>query len=448
MTDPGVVGAVSLDLDATEHLPSGGFGWPTLTLLGASFTAAGCYAPWSLGIDAAGWPGMLIAFALVGLFYFCLMQCLAEMSSAIPSSGAGQAFAREAFGPAAGFIAGATAIVQWVSGVAALAVLLSIYVGQLTGLGTWATVIFAYCGLVGVLLTGAEEAVGATVVISLVALAGIAFFISATGMHVHGGSFAALRSTPVHLHGIWLALPFSVTFFLGLEGVPFASEEADNPERNVPIGLLSALSIVAAFGALVLLFGPAGAGLDILKGSGDPILAGLSASIIGVPSWTIMAINLAAIAGLTVSLFSGIYACSRQVFAMARDRELPHWFSHLNRKGAPAPALIVPSIIGAVLAMSGAIDRLIVIMVFSSCLSYLLMFASFLGLRLRRRDLAGPYRVRFSGPVAGVGITLGIVIFAACIATDLVWSTLGGLMLLTLLAYRVVASRFTRKNTV
>lgn len=428
----------------TEHLRTGTFGWPSLALLGTSFTAAGCYAPWSFGIDSAGWLGMLVAFGLVGLFYFCLLQCLAEMSAAIPSSGAGQAFAAEAFGPVAGFVAGAAALVQWICGASALAVLLAVYAHALTGIGTEFIIVVTYVVLVSILLSGAGEAMLLTLFVSLLAVAGVVVFALYSGGAITAGSFARLQFSGLGPSGIWLALPFAVTFFLGLEGVPFAAEEAKNPGRDVPIGLLLSLLLVAVTGSLVLILGPAGVGLESLSGSEQPILSGLSSPRMGALPIVGQVVSIAAVLGLASCLFSSIYAYSRQIFAMARDGELPAFLGHLNRRGAPVAALIVPSLIGVVVALTGALSQVIVVMVFSACLSYATMFASFIGLRRYKPALLRPYKVRLGWLVLTVGLGLGSVIFAACVASDPRWSAIGGGMFAAVLLYRIAAHRKVR----
>jgi len=427
--------------DAPAQLAKGAFGWRTLTLFGASFTAAGYFAPWSLGLDQAGWAGMLVAFAIVGLFYFCLLQCLAEMSAAIPSSGGGQAFANEAFGSIAGFAAGAAGVVQWICSAAALAVLLGTYVQSLIGVSATSVAVAAYALFVGILLAGAGEAIVLTLISSLLALAGAILFVWFTARAAAPAAFGALDVHSIRTGGVWLALPFGVTFFLGLEGVPLAAEEAVDPARDVPRGLHYALAIVAMLGCAVLLFGPAGAGLAALRGSSEPILAGLAAPGVGAPHAAVAAINIAAVAGLGTSLFGSLYACSRLVFAMARMRELPVTLSYLNRRQAPVAGLIVPAAISALLAVSGALDQLIVVMVFCACVSYVTMFAAFIGLRRRRPEMARPYRVRGGATVAICGIALGVAIFSSCILADPRWSAVGAGMMAILLGYRLMWPR-------
>ncbi len=435
------------ELGDSDRPSSATFGWKTLTLLGASFTAAGCYGPWGLSLAIAGWPGALASLALVAIFYFCLLQCLAEMSAAIPSAGAGQAFAHEAFGPTAGFIAGAAALVQWITGAAALAVLLGIYADQMFGGGPATTIVIAFAVLTVILLIEVGEGFALTLGISLLALVGVSIFIVTSAMNLQPDSFAALRAPVASGAQIWMTLPFAVTFFIGLEGVPFAAEQTRDPGRNLPRGLLASFLIVATFSAATLLLGPAGAGLGFLTGSDSPILLGLSSPTMRAGDWLIFAVNAAAVLALAVSLFGAIYACSRQAYAMGREGELPHFLSKMNRRGAPHWALIVPSLIGVVIALMAPIEKVIVIFVFSSCISYIMMLSSFIGLRVRRSDLARPYRVPMGMVVCGVGIAVALLIVTSCVASDPFWSLMGGATFVTLLAYRLVTSLQSRRGS-
>ena len=47
---------------------------------------------------------------------------------------------------------------------------------------------------------------------------------------------------PFGLLGIWAAVPFAIWFFLAVEGVPLAAEEAREPERDVPRGIVASMA--------------------------------------------------------------------------------------------------------------------------------------------------------------------------------------------------------------
>lgn len=435
------------ELMGASHTKQGSLGWGSLATLGIAFAAAGCFAPWSFGIDEAGWSGMLAAFAIVAAFYLCLLLCLAELASTIPSAGAGQAFASRAFGPAIGFIAGAASLIQYVCGTSALGFLVASYLQALTGIDVRLSIVFLYVVVVFVHTRGVRDATTLTIVLSLLAIVGVMLFAVVTGHSINWSTgFDALRYSGIVPKQVWAALPFAVTFLLGLEGVPFAAEEARDPTRDVPRGLFIALAVTVTLGVLVLVTAPAGAGLPALKGSGAPLMAALASPGVNASRITIIAVNAAGLCGIGVSFFSSIFGYSRQVAAMANDGELPRFLGRLNRKDVPVYALLVPSAIGLVVALSGKLDQLIVLMVFAGAISYLTIFASFVGLRIRAPALERPYRVKGGIAVAFTGLLLGALIFSACILADLTWSLIGAVMLLILLAYRLFASRQNRLN--
>jgi len=191
--------------------------------------------------------------------------------------------------------------------------------------------------------------------------------------------------------GIWAAIPYAIWFFLAVEGVPLAAEETKNPQRDMPRGLIGAMLILAAFAALILLVGPGGAGSSTLVESGNPLVEALT-SAYGASTWMSGFVNLVGLAGLIASFFSIIFAYSRQIFALSRAGYLPRNLSLTNSKKVPVLALVIPGIIGFALSLTGQGDLLILVAVFGATISYVLMMASHITLRLRRPDLHRPYR--------------------------------------------------------
>ena len=79
-----------------RQLKRGAAGWVLLAGLGISYVISGDFAGWNFGLAQAGWGGFVIATVAMASMYFCLVLCLAEMSSAIPTAGGGYSFARQA----------------------------------------------------------------------------------------------------------------------------------------------------------------------------------------------------------------------------------------------------------------------------------------------------------------------------------------------------------------
>lgn len=130
---------------------------------------------------------------------------------------------------------------------------------------------------------------------------------------------------PLGLLGIWAAFPFGMWFFLGVEGVPLAAEEAKDPVRSMPRALSISMGILVLLALLTFLASTGARGADAIKDAGNPLVVALD----GNPglSWLKTFVNYAGLAGLVASFFSLIYAGSRQLFALSRAGYLPRFLS-------------------------------------------------------------------------------------------------------------------------
>lgn len=135
-------------------------------------------------------------------------------------------------------------------------------------------------------------------------------------------------------------MPYAIWFFLAVEGVPLAAEEAKEPAKSLPRGLIGSMLILAFFALSILLLGPGAAGADTLKNSGAPLVDALVA-VYGANTWMASFVNFVGLAGLIASFFSIIYAYSRQIFALSRAGYLPKKLSLTNSNHAPYLAIIL-----------------------------------------------------------------------------------------------------------
>jgi ethanolamine permease len=186
--------------------------------------------------------------------------------------------------------------------------------------------------------------------------------------------------------GIWAAVPFAIWFFLAVEGVPLAAEEAKEPERNVPKGIIAAMGMLLVTGATVLFLTAGAGGAEAMSASGNPLVEALGDSVMA------KVVNYIGLAGLVASFFSIIYAYSRQLFALSRAGYLPKSLSVVNSRKAPTLALVVPGVIGFGLSLTGQGAMLLNMAVFGAALSYVLMMVSHIVLRVREPNMPRPYR--------------------------------------------------------
>lgn len=433
------------DYLAHRQLRGGTAGWLLLAGLGVSYVISGDFAGWSYGLAEGGWGGMLVATALMATMYLCMVFGLAEMASALPVAGAGYGFARRALGPLGGFATGVAILVEYSIAPAAISVFIGGYVESLGLFGltnSWPVYLVCYLVFIGVHLYGVGEALRMMLVVTGVAVVAVVAFVvgmvpafspdklfdlaptSAAG----AGSFL-----PFGYAGVWAALVYGIWFFLAVEGVPLAAEEARDPRRDMPRGIIAAVLALLLFGALILVLAPGGAGSATIAHSDNPLPAAVRAAA-GGDSALAQFVNCVGLAGLVASFFSIIYAYSRQLFALSRAGYLPRWLSLTSRRRTPHAALIVPGTIGfALAAATGDGAQLINIAVFGATVSYVLLNLSHIVLRVREPELRRPYRT--PGGVVTTAIALVLAV-AAVLATFLVDETAaaitGGIMLAAL----------------
>ena len=219
---------------------------------------------------------------------------------------------------------------------------------------------------------------------------------------------------PFGVLGIWAAVPFAIWFFLAVEGVPLAAEEARDPARNVPRGIVVSMLVLIVTGACVLVLATGALGASALSESGNPLVEALGTGPLAV------VVNYIGLAGLVASFFSIIYAYSRQTFALSRAGYLPRVLSVTNGRKAPTLALIVPGIIGFALSLTGQGNVLLNMAVFGAALSYVLMMVSHIVLRRREPGMERPYRTPGGVATTGFALVVAVIAVVATFLVDLV----------------------------
>ena len=417
---------VEKDYMEKRQLQGGAAGWVLLAGLGVAYVISGDFAGWNFGLAQGGWGGLMIATILMATMYTAMVFGLAELSSTIPTAGGGYGFARRAMGSLGGFATGTAILIEYAIAPAAIATFIGGYVESLIGFGGPVVYLLFYLIFVGIHLYGVGEALKVMFGITIIAAVALAAFV--VGMIPlfdptnlfdiqPTGAAGASAFLPFGLVGIWAALPYGIWFFLAIEGVPLAAEEARDPARAMPKGLIGGMSVLLVFAALILVVGPGASGADVLKDSDNPLVEAVTAAY-GGSNVLSSFINIAGLAGLIASFFSIIFAYSRQTFALSRAGYLPRVLSMTGSRRTPYVALVVPGIIGFLMALTGNGAVLINIAVFGATISYVLMMLSHILLRRNEPDLDRPYRTPGGVATSGVALILAVLAVIATFIVD------------------------------
>ena len=412
----------------------------SLWALGVGAVISGDFFGWNFGLTAGGFGGLLVATGIIALMYVCICYSIAEMSPALPHSGGAYSFGRTAMGPWGGFVTGLAENMEYVLTPAVIVVGIGGYLGAICEALVGVTLpqpiwwLLSYGVFVGLNVWGVEISFKFTVVITVLAL--LILMVFWTGAATHFSWSLAFNIAPQPgessflpkgLKGVVNALPFAMWFYLAIEQLPLAAEEAHDPKRDMPRGLLLGIVtlIVASVLTLILNAGiPPGAAM--VGTSNEPLFlafetifgAGLSASLC----------SLIAVAGLVASFHAIIYAYGRNIYSLSRAGYFPHWLSltHATRK-TPHVALCVGAVIGYVVALLihyggswfGEVPvgaTLLNMAAFGAVIAYIMQMVSFVILRRRFHGLERPY----ISPLGSAGAIFAGVLSAAILVMLLV----------------------------
>lgn len=436
-----------------RQLKRGAAGWVLLAGLGVAYVISGDFAGWNLGLAQGGWGGLLIAFILMGIMYTCMVFGLAELSSALPTTGAGYGFARRALGPLGGFATGMAVLIEYAVAPAAIATFIGGYIEALGLFGltnSWPVYLITFAVFVGIHLRGVGEAlklIFAITTIAVIALAAVVFGLlphfNAANLFdvVPDGSATSSAFLPMGIGGAVGALVYAIWFFLAVEGVPLAAEETADPKKDMPRGIIVALLVLVVFGALMLVLVPGAAGSEAMGVSNNPLPEALRLAYGGN---TVLAdfVNYAGLAGLVASFFSIIYAYSRQLFALSRAGYLPKWLSLTGKRRTPYWALIVPGALGFVLAATTGNGALLInIAVFGATVSYVLLNLSHIVLRVKEPDLPRGYRTPGGAVTTSIALLLAAVAVVATFVVDVMAASITAAVFAAALLYYWFYSR-------
>ena len=436
-----------VEKDYLKHrqLKRGAAGWILLAGLGVAYVISGDFSGWNLGLAVGGWGGLLIAFILMGIMYLGMVLGLAELSSALPATGAGYGFARRALGPLGGFATGVAVLIEYAVAPAAIATFIGGYIEALGLFGltnSWPVYLVTYVVFIGIHLYGVGEAL--KVMFGITAIAVVALIITVIGLAPHfeannlfdivpDGSTGASAFLPFGISGAIAALVYGIWFFLAVEGVPLAAEESTDPKRDMPRGIITAMLFLIVSGAAMLFLVPGAAGSAAMSVSESPLPEALRA--VNSPLLADI-VNYAGLAGLIASFFSIVFAYSRQLFALSRAGYLPRFLSVTSKRHTPWLALIVPGTIGFLLAAiigNGAL--LINIAVFGATLSYVLLNVSHIVLRIKEPNLERAYRTPGGIVTTGIALVLAVVALIATFVVDITAATITAIVFLIAIAY-------------
>ncbi|WP_454732549.1 MULTISPECIES: ethanolamine permease [Cupriavidus] len=399
---------------ASPPHPAGG-GTLTRTLgtvqlwgIAVGLVISGEYFGWSFGWASAGTLGFMVTALAVATMYATFIFSFTELTTSIPHAGGPCAYAYRAFGPGAGYLAGLATLIEFVFAPPAIALAIGAYLNvQFPGLDPKHAAVGAYIVFMGLNIIGVRIAATFELVVTLFAIFELLVFMGVVAPGFSVANFArggwagqdgfSLAAVP----GMFAAIPFAIWFFLAIEGVAMAAEEARDPRRSIPIAYTTGILTLLALAVGVMVFAGGAGDWTRLANINDPLPQAMKMIVGEHSGWLHMLVWLG-LFGLVASFHGIILGYSRQIFALARAGFLPGWLARVHpRFATPHRAVLAGGVVGILAIYSDGLiviggqpltANIVTMSVFGALTMYLFSMASLFRLRRSAPDMARPWR--------------------------------------------------------
>ncbi|HEY7483862.1 MAG TPA: amino acid permease [Streptosporangiaceae bacterium] len=372
-------------------------------------------------------PAVALSFVAAGIVCALAALCYAEMASSVPVAGSAYTFSYSTIGEFPAWVIGWDLILELALAAAVVSVGWSGYAKSLldsAGLhlspkiagedadfnipAMLIVLVVTTLLVLGIKISSRVNAIIVTIKIAVVLLVIVAglFFIKGENYspfippaqatpEVAGAKAPLIQVlfgiTPVNFGWLGVFSAAAVVFFafIGFDIVATAAEETRNPQRDLPIGIISSLAICTTLYVAVSLVV---VGMQNYKDLSAEAPLADAFKAVGHPAFATI-ISIGALAGLTTVVLILILGQTRVFFAMSRDRLMPPWLSAVHpRFGTPYRVTIILGVIVAIAAALIPLSALAELVNIGTLFAFIVVSIGVIVLRRTHPDLPRPFR--------------------------------------------------------
>ncbi len=394
-------------------------------------------------------PAVVISMVLAGIVSTFAALCYSEFAASVPISGSAYAYGYGTLGEFVAWIIGWDLILEYAFGAATVAVGWSGYVVSFLrdlgitfparlSVGPWSTVTLAdgseVSGIINLpallisvavtllLIKGIKESASFNSIIVMIKVLVVVLFIVAgigyvnkanLGMGCVPGTPGCAEFMPFGFGGVITGAAVIFFAYIGFDAVSTAAQEARNPQRDMPIGILGSLAICTVLYVLVAGIMVGLVDSSLLTDAAAPIAVAIDAALQvakGTTMGTILAvfpmiIKVGAVLGLSSTMVVMVMGQPRVFYSMSKDGLLPTWAAKVHPKyQTPHITTAITGTIVAILAGFVPISLLGELVSIGTLFAFVIVGTGIIILRRTNPEMKRPFKVPFSPyiPVATV----------------------------------------------
>jgi APA family basic amino acid/polyamine antiporter len=383
-------------------------------------------------------PAVILSFALAGTASIFAALCYAEFASVVPVAGSAYTYGYATLGELFAWIIGWDLVLEYALSATTVAIGWSGYmVSLLRGWGihipaelsaargvqvaledgTFVTAVFNLPAVIivalvsAILVVGIKESANVNNVIVFVKVAVVIAIIALASSAINTENwtpFIPENTGTRESFGITGVISgASVVFFayIGFDAVSTAAQEAKNPQRDMPIGIIGSLLICTV---LYMIVSAVATGVVPYTELNVPDPMAKVADVAGL-GWFAVLIKIGAIAGLSSVILVQLMGQTRVFFSMSKDGLLPAWVSSLHEKfRTPWITQIAVGVAVAIPAGFLTVTEASHLVSIGTLLAFAIVSAGVIVLRVREPDLHRPFKVPMVWVIAPMGVLSSI----------------------------------------
>jgi APA family basic amino acid/polyamine antiporter len=396
-----------------------------LTLLGiGAIIGTGIFVLTGTAAANQAGPAIVVSYMLAGMACGFAALCYAEFAAMIPIAGSAYTYSYATLGEIFAWMIGWDLILEYAVGSMTVAIGWSGYFQRiLAGFGiqlpAWMSAapaaaegalinlpaVIIVLLIMILLVVGVRESARFNAVMVAVKVAAVLFFIAAGIWYVEPENWSPFM--PYAWPGVMTGAAVVFFAYIGFDAVSTTAEEAKNPRRDLPIGIIASLIICTILYVIVaaILTGI----VPVVQYKSDPQFlnapVGYALAVINL-DWAAGLVSAGAVAGITSVLLVMLMSQPRIFFSMSRDRLLPATVSKVHpRFQTPYITTIITCVAVAIAAGFIPIQVVGEMTSIGTLFAFVVVSLAVIVLRIKRPDAHRPFKVPF-GPVIPV---LGVV---------------------------------------
>ena len=395
-----------------------------LTLLGiGAIIGTGRFVLTGTAAASKAGPAIVLSYVLAGLACGFAALCYAEFAAMIPISGSAYTYAYATLGEIFAWMIGWDLILEYAVGSMTVAVGWSGYFQRILAgfdlhLPIWMMAapaaaagavinlpaVLIVLGIMVLLVVGVRESARFNAAMVTIKLAAVLFFIAVGVTYVKPANWSPFM--PYGFPGVMTGAAVVFFAYIGFDAVSTTAEEAKNPSRDLPIGIIASLVVCT-----ILYLAVAG----ILSGIVPVVQYKEDLQFINAPvgyalalihkDWAAGLVSAGAVAGITSVLLVMLMSQPRIFFAMSRDQLLPAGVSKVHpRFRTPYITTMITCFIVALVAGFVPIEILGEMTSIGTLFAFVVVSLAVIVLRVKRPDARRPFRVPFGFVIPVLGV--------------------------------------------